>query len=65
MGISKLYLNKEQTVRHLVNRTLTSFLKKGDVFVFTDNFSHRVYESYLSGLTDEELFNIFEKEIID
>jgi hypothetical protein len=28
-----------------------------------DSFSSKVYESYRGGLTDAELFNIFEKEI--
>jgi hypothetical protein len=65
MGFTKRFITKEQTVTNLANKTVTSLFKKGDVFVFYDDLSLRVYESYLLGLTDQELFNIFEKEIIN
>ncbi len=65
MGFTKRFITQEQTRENLKNKSISSFYKKGDVFVFYDELSHRVYENYLLGLTDQELFNIFEKEIID
>jgi hypothetical protein len=56
---------KEETKTNLINKSISSLFKKGDVFVFYDDLSLRVYESYLLGLTDQELFNMFEKEIIN
>lgn len=65
MGFTKRCITQEQTRENLKNKSISSLYKKGDVFVFYDELSHRVYENYLLGLTDQELFNIFEKEIID
>lgn len=65
MGFTKRLISKEQIKENLKNKSVGSLFKKGDVFVFYDDLSHRVYENYLLGLTDQELFNIFEKEIID
>jgi|LakMenEpi03Aug12_release.lakeMendotaPanAssembly.Ray.scaffolds.fasta_scaffold245639_3 hypothetical protein len=65
MGFTKRFITQEQTRENLKNKSISSLYKKGDVFVFYDELSHRVYENYLLGLTDHELFNIFEKEIID
>jgi hypothetical protein len=65
MGFTKKIINKEQIKKKLLNKTVSTLFKKGDVFIFYDDFSHKVYENYLLGLTDQELFNIFEKEIID
>jgi hypothetical protein len=65
MGFTKRFITQEQTRENLKNKSISSLYKKGDVFVFYDELSHRVYENYLLGLTDQELFNIFEKEIID
>lgn len=65
MGFEKRFITKEQIIENLNNKSITTLFKRGDVFVFYDDLSHRVYENYLLGLTDQELFNIFEKEIID
>lgn len=65
MGFTKRFITKEQTKTNLLNKTVTTLFKEGDVFVFYDDLSLRVYENYLLGLTDQEMFNIFEKEIID
>ena len=65
MGFTKRFITQEQTRENLKNKSISSLYKKGDVFVFYDELSHRVYENYLLGLTDQELFNIFENEIID
>lgn len=65
MGFTKRFITQDQIKENLKNKSVTSLFKKGDVFVFYDDLSHRVYENYLLGLTDQELFNIFEKEIID
>lgn len=65
MGFEKRFITKEQIIENLKNKSITTLFKRGDVFVFYDDLSHRVYENYLLGLTDQELFNIFEKEIID
>jgi hypothetical protein len=65
MGFTKRIISKEETKTNLINKSISSLFKKGDVFVFYDDLSLRVYESYLLGLTDQELFNMFEKEIIN
>jgi|LakMenE18May11ns_1017448.scaffolds.fasta_scaffold9952674_4 hypothetical protein len=65
MGFTKRFISKEETKTNLINKSISSLFKKGDVFVFYDDLSLRVYESYLLGLTDQELFNMFEKEIIN
>ena len=65
MGFTKRFITQEQTRENLKNKSISSLYKKGDVFVFYEELSHRVYENYHLGLTDQELFNIFEKEIID
>jgi hypothetical protein len=65
MGFTKRFITKEETKTNLINKSISSLFKKGDVFVFYDDLSLRVYESYLLGLTDQELFSMFEKEIIN
>ena len=65
MGFTKRFISKEETKTNLINKSISSLFKKGDVFVFYDDLSLRVYESYLLGLTDQELFSMFEKEIIN
>ena len=65
MGFTKRFISKEQIKTNILNKTVSTFFKNGDVFIFYDDLSHKVYENYLLGLTDQELFNIFEQEIND
>ena len=65
MGFTKLFISKEQIKTNILNKTVSTLFKNGDVFIFYDDLSHKVYENYLLGLTDQELFNIFEQEIND
>ena len=63
MGMTKRFITKEQIISNLSSKNIVSLFKGVDVFILNDDLSLRVYESYLLGLTDDELFNIFEKEI--
>ena len=65
MGFTKRFISKEQIKTNILNKTVSTLFKNGDVFIFYDDLSHQVYENYLLGLTDQELFNIFEQEIND
>lgn len=65
MGFTKRFISKEQIKTNILNKTVLTLFKNGDVFIFYDDLSHKVYENYLLGLTDQELFNIFEQEIND
>lgn len=65
MGISKRFINEEQIINNLLKKTVSTLFKNTDIFVFHDEFSLRVYESYLLGLTDQELLLTFEKELIN
>ena len=65
MGFTKRFISKEQIKTNNLNKTVSTLFKNGDVFIFYDDLSHKVYENYLLGLTDQELFNIFEQEIND
>ena len=65
MGFTKRFISKEQIKTNMLNKTVSTLFKNGDVFIFYDDLSHKVYENYLLGLTDQELFNIFEQEIND
>jgi hypothetical protein len=65
MGFTKRFISKEQIKTNILNKTVSTLFKNGDVFIFYDDLSHKVYENYLLGLTDQELFNIFEQEIND
>lgn len=63
MSFNKRILTKEQVVKHLLDQNLSDLFNSSDAIIFMDSFSSKVYESYRGGLTDAELFNIFEKEI--
>ena len=65
MGFTKRFISKEQIKTNILNKNVSTLFKNGDVFIFYDDLSHKVYENYLLGLTDQELFNIFEQEIND
>lgn len=65
MGFTKRIITKELLIEKLKEKSIISLFKGGDAFLFNDNLSVRVYESYLSGLTDDEMFNMFSQEIID
>ena len=65
MGFTKRFISKEQIKTNILNKTVSTLFKNGDVFIFYDDLSHKVYENYLLGLTVQELFNIFEQEIND
>ena len=65
MGFTKRFISKEQIKTNILNKTVSTLFKNGDVFIFYDDLSYKVYENYLLGLTDQELFNIFEQEIND
>ena len=65
MGFTKRFISKEQIKTNILNKTVSTLFKNGDVFIFYDDLSHKVYENYLLGLTEQELFNIFEQEIND
>jgi hypothetical protein len=63
MSFNKRILTKEIVVKHLLDQNVSDLFKSSDAIIFMDSFSSKVYESYTRGLTDDELFNIFEKEI--
>ena len=65
MGFTKRFISKEQIKTNILNKNVSTLFKNGEVFIFYDDLSHKVYENYLLGLTDQELFNIFEQEIND
>lgn len=54
MGFSKRIITKEQTLKHLNSGEL-DVLYTGDVHIFYDDLSHKVFELYLSGKSETEI----------
>lgn len=63
MGFTKRYITTDQLIENLKEKTITNLFKGSDALLFENNLSVRVYESYLSGLTDDEIFNMFSQEL--
>lgn len=63
MGFTKRYITTDQLIENLKGKTITTLFNGSDAFLFENNLSVRVYESYLSGLTDDEIFNMFSQEL--
>ena len=63
MSFNKRIITKEQTIQHLNEKSISKLFGSSDALFFNDEFTLKVYESYIMGLTDVELFNIFEQDI--
>lgn len=63
MGFTKRYITTDQLIENLNARTITNLFKGSDAFMFDNSVSVKIYESYLTGLTDDELFNMFVQEL--
>lgn len=63
MSFNKRIITKEQTIQHLNEKSISKLFGGSDALLFNGEFTLKVYESYIGGLTDEEMFNIFEQDI--
>ena len=63
MSFNKRIITKEQTIKYLNEKSVSKLFGSADALFFNDEFTLKVYESYIMGLTDVELFNIFKQDI--
>jgi hypothetical protein len=55
MGFNKRYVKKKTTLKHLKSDTLSQLYDKVDLFIFLDEFSVKVKELYVNGLSNQEI----------
>ena len=63
MSFNKRIITKEQNIKYLNEKSVSKLCGSADALLFNDEFTLKVYESYIMGLTDVELFNIFKQDI--
>ena len=63
MSFNKRIITKEQTIKYLNEKSVSKLFGSADALLFNDEFTLKVYESYIMGFTDVELFNIFKQYI--
>jgi hypothetical protein len=55
MGFNKRYVTKKTTLKRLKSDTLSQLYDKVDLFIFLDEFSVKVKELYVNGLSNQEI----------
>ncbi len=54
-GFQQKIRNKKTTLKHLKSDTLSQLYDKVDLFIFLDEFSVKVKELYVNGLSNQEI----------